>query len=67
MTNKEKLITMTLTIDSERHRKLKETARVTRVSMSEITRIALDRLWNDLGDLKNPSPEAVKILFSQII
>jgi hypothetical protein len=61
--NTEKMITVTLTIDPERHGKLKETSRVTRFSMSELTRIALDRFWNDLGDLSNLGPDTVKILF----
>ncbi|HEX9962051.1 MAG TPA: hypothetical protein VGB00_14035 [Pyrinomonadaceae bacterium] len=62
--NTEKMLTVTLTIDFERHQRLKETARITRFSMSEITRLALDRLWNDLGDISEDiSAEAAKILF----
>jgi hypothetical protein len=31
--------------------------------MSELSRIALDRFWNDLGDLNDLGPNAAKILF----
>jgi hypothetical protein len=61
--NTEKMVTVTLTIDPKRHEKLKETSRVTRFSMSELSRIALDRFWNDLGDLNDLGPNAAKILF----
>jgi hypothetical protein len=61
--NTEKMLTVTLTIDPKRHEKLKETSRVTRFSMSELSRIALDRFWNDLGDLNDLGPNAAKILF----
>jgi len=64
MIPEEKMIPMTLTIDKGRHKKLKQTAARTRISMSEIVRIALDRLWTDLGDLNNPTPVAVAILFA---
>jgi hypothetical protein len=61
--NTEKMLTVTLTIDPKRHEKLKETSRVTRFSMSELTRVALDRFWSDLGDLNDLGPNAAKILF----
>ncbi len=61
--NTEKMVTVTLTIDPKRHEKLKETSRVTRFSMSELTRVALDRFWSDLGDLNDLGPNAAKILF----
>ncbi len=61
--NTEKMVTVTLTIDPRRHEKLKETSRVTRFSMSELSRIALDRFWSDLGDLNDLGPNAAKILF----
>jgi hypothetical protein len=61
--NTEKMLTVTLTIDPKRHEKLKETSRVTRFSMSELSRIALDRFWSDLGDLNDLGPNAAKILF----
>jgi hypothetical protein len=64
MTPEEKMIPMTLTIDKDRQAKLKKTARKTRISMSEIVRISLDRLWDDLGDLDNPQPEAFYILLN---
>jgi len=51
--------TVTLTIDDARHQKLKETAQVTGLSMSEVTRVALDKLWKELGDLKNPNREVL--------
>ncbi len=57
------MVTVTLTIDAQRHKKLKETSRITRFSMSEITRVALDRFWSDLGDLDNLGSNAAKILF----
>jgi hypothetical protein len=65
MQKTDKMMTVTLTIDSRRHLKLKETAKATRLSMSELTRVALDRLWDDLGDLKHPGPKAVEILFAR--
>jgi hypothetical protein len=61
--NTEKMVTVTLTIDPSRHEKLRETSRVTRFSMSELTRVALDRFWSDLGDLNDLGPNAAKILF----
>lgn len=60
----EKMETVTLTMDRGRHSRLRTTSGKTRISMSELTRIALDRLWNDLGDLNNPSPKALAILFN---
>ncbi|HEX8369798.1 MAG TPA: hypothetical protein VF604_14725 [Pyrinomonadaceae bacterium] len=49
--------TVTLSIDDARHQKLKETGQATGLAMSEIVRVALDRLWEDLGDLKKPNRE----------
>lgn len=64
MTPEEKMVPMTLTIDRGRQVRLKETSAKTRIAMSEIVRISLDRLWEDLGDLNNPTPEAASILFN---
>lgn len=66
MRKSDKLKTITLTVDIDRYEKLKETAKITKLSMSEINRIALDRLWADIGDLKNPKPEIFKILYPHI-
>lgn len=66
MEKPDKFKAITLTIDEARYLKLKDTAKITKQSMSEITRIALDRLWNDLGDLKDPKPEVYKILYPHI-
>jgi hypothetical protein len=51
--------TVTLSIDVRRHNKLKHTADVTRLSMSEITRIALDALWDNIGDINALTPRAL--------
>jgi hypothetical protein len=61
MTPEAKTIPMTLTIDMGRHTKLKKTSALTRISMSEIVRVALDRLWDEAGDLDNPSPKLMAI------
>lgn len=61
MTPEEKTIPITLTIDKGRYRKLKQTSALTRIAMSEIVRVALDRLWDEAGDLDNPSPELIAI------
>ena len=63
MEKSEKFRTITLTMDDERYQKLKETAKITKLPMSEITRLALDRLWADIGDLNDMKPEAYKILY----
>lgn len=55
---------MTLTMDDVRHRKLKETAQVTGLSMSEVVRLALDKLWKELGDLKNPNRDVLMDLYA---
>lgn len=60
----EDMTTVTLSIDVPRHEKLKTTSAVTRISMSEFTRIALDLLWEKLGDLKRPSPEGLALLYN---
>lgn len=51
--------TVTLSIDDVRHRKLKETGHITGLSMSEVVRIALDKLWRELGDLKSLNQEVI--------
>jgi hypothetical protein len=66
MRKSDKLKTITLTMDPDRYQKLRDTAKMTKLSMSEINRIALDRLWEALGDLKKPTPEAIKILFPEM-
>jgi hypothetical protein len=61
MTPEAKTIPVTLTIDRGRHTKLKKTSALTRISMSEIVRVALDMLWEKAGDLDNPSPQLMAI------
>lgn len=58
----ERMTTVTLSIDVPRHRHLKRTAAVTRLSMSEITRIALDRLWSALGEMDPDERRAMAAL-----
>lgn len=58
----ERMTTVTLSIDVPRHRHLKRTAAVTRISMSEITRIALDRLWSDLTQIDPDERKALAAL-----
>jgi hypothetical protein len=56
------MTTMTLSIDVPRHLKLRKTAAVSKLSMSEITRIALDRLWVDLGKIDPDERKAMALL-----
>jgi hypothetical protein len=58
----ERMTTVTLSIDVPRHRYLKRLAAVTRLSMSEITRIALDRLRSDLLKIDPDERKAMALL-----
>lgn len=58
--------TVTLSIDTGRHDKLKRTSAVTRLPMSEVVRVALDRLWGDLGDLEQLDLEKILLLFARL-
>lgn len=62
---KQDMVRMNLLLEPEHHDKLVATKKITRISKSDLIRIALDRLWDDLGDLNNPSPKAVEILFNR--
>lgn len=61
------LVRMNLLLEQEHHNKLVVAKKITRISKSDLIRIALDRLWEDLGDLNNPSPKAVEILFNRSV
>lgn len=57
------MATITLSIDEDRYSKLRSMSRATRLPMSELTRIALDMLWELVGDPENPSMEIVHRLY----
>ena len=48
-----------ITIDPKRRSMLRAASRTTRIPMSELMRIALDRLMLDLGDPEQPHDAAV--------
>ncbi len=46
-------------LDAERHTKLKDASHSTRISMSELVRISIDRLMADIGDPRRPKAAAL--------
>ena len=62
MTTTSKMIPVTLMLDPERHSKLKAASKSTRISMSELVRISVDRLMEELGDPQHPSAAALATL-----
>jgi hypothetical protein len=56
---KQDMVRMNLLLEQEHHDKLVTTKKITRISKSDLIRIALDQLWAELGDVSNPNPEAL--------
>lgn len=59
-----RMVPVTLMIDPTRHRKLKTASKSTRISMSELVRVAVDRLMLLIGDPKRPDPQALARLLN---
>lgn len=54
MGSKQRMFPITLMLDERRRVKLKDASRSTRISMSELVRISVDRLISEIGDPKRP-------------
>lgn len=61
-TPENRMIPVTLTMDLDRYSRLKAVSRSTRVSMSELVRVSIDKLMEILGDPENPDPQALAML-----
>jgi len=54
-----KMVRMNMMIEQDHHDKLETAKKTTRISKSELVRIALHLLWSSLGDVRNPDPKAL--------
>ena len=55
MPQSEKMMPVTLILDLDHHTKLKKASKATRIPMSELMRISVDRLMLEIGDPAQPN------------